>query len=537
MSSVDSNVPSNKNQQAVHIGPGNFALGHIIPFYQGIGIPVRAISLRSSTTKDLISDSDYDFDLVSRGSEGPAQVQRITALKDIVVVPPKTSNGAEEVRNTRRQEAIALISDPATSIVSMTVTIDGYGYQFKPGARAIDPLTGRIVESIQDSQSLSPIPNSQAEIDSDTTIAFLAAGLNERMKAGSGPLVVMSLDNLPLNGTNLYRAVKDFALQNYGNDLYQWIKGNTFFPDTMVDRIVPKQNEKTRSAFLDGAELDSDLLNPVVTEPLPSRALVISTPGQSVLERAVPLNPELVNNNIIAALTQLDGVEQCEMANLYSERKVHVFNGAHFGLAMVGRLAGYEYAHEAIQDPAIREFIEKLLDELIAGAPPELGESSAHYKQEFIERVGNPHMQDELQRIGRNGSSKLFERVMIPWYIASKAGQGHEAIDMVAAAWIKNLSEATAAAELGIDYDIEDPNAFELGLVGLEQQLYEDAHSIFGIKGVMDKTPGREEFGNDVNAAMANLGRVLSRSSNQQFIGPAVPFERPAPGIKVAPNS
>ena len=523
-----------EGQRAIHIGPGNFALSHIVPFFDEIGLDVHAISLRTDTTKKLIQDSDYDYTLVARDSGDFFEAKKITALKGITNVPLKSSNAPETFIDSQRRDAVALIGDPATSIITMTVTITGYGYEHDPSKRVIDPATGAVVAAKPDPRQPAPINNLQADKDAETTIAYVVAGLNERFKNGAGPIVVMSLDNMPLNGTNLYRAVKDFALQHYGPDLYNWIKHNTFFPDTMVDRIAPSRDEAMINEFVDGTDVENTRENVViVTEKLPQRALVISTPEQAALELGRPLNPVFDEHPVIKALTQLDGVEQCNMANLYSERKVHVFNGAHFGLAMVGRLAGHKYAHEAIEDPAIREFIEKLLVELSAGVHPALKDQSAEYVQEFIDRVSNPHMKDELYRIGRNGSSKLFERVLIPWYLAvtqKPESHPHSAIDTVGSAWIRMIAKAAEAKSRGEIFDVNDKNAQDLGLLELDPAMYEDAHSILGKQGVMDQTPGREEFGSDLNQAFRELDLVLAasaRGTTRSALGPAVLMERP----------
>lgn len=522
-------------QQAVHIGPGNFSLSHIIPFFDQIGLDVRAISLRSDTSKKLLQDSDYDYTLAARDPHDFFEATRITALKEIVNVPRKADNAPEEIIDERRRQAVSMIGDPKTSIVTMTVTITGYGFKHDPSKRVIDPVTGAIVAGVPDSRLPGPILNEQEEKDAETTIAYIVAGLNERLANGAGPVVVMSLDNLPGNGTHLYRAVKDFALQHYGNELYDWIKANTFFPDTMVDRIAPLRDEAMIDRFVDGTGVENSRSNVVVvTEKLPKRALVISTPEQSAFELGRPLNPAFDNHPILEALTKLPGIEQCSMANLYAERKVHVFNGAHFGLALVGRLAGHQYAHDGINDAAVKEFVEKLLGELSMGVHSALSDDNSDYIQEFIDRVGNPHMMDELKRIGRNGSSKLYERVLIPWHVAVTAKPEsfpHEAIDTVGSAWIRYIAKAAEERKAGRVFDVKDENAERLGLLGQPPELYKDAHSILGKEGVMEQTPGREAFGSDINSAFKELDRVLVNSARGAvppgLKRPGPPFERP----------
>ena len=502
-------------QQAVHIGTGNFALSHIIPFYDKIGLDVQGISLRRGDTKKLLQDSDFDYTLAARDSLDFFEAEKVTALKSITNVPMKESNAPDDVIDAQRRQAIALIGDPKTAIVSMTVTINGYGFREAPTKREIDWETNSVVNKSRDATDPEAEKVPLSSKDSETTVAYITAGLNERMRNGAGPIVVMSLDNMPLNGTHLFRAVKEFALEHYGQELFEWMRSNTFFPDTMVDRIAPTRDEKMIDEFVEGTGIENTRESVVViTEKLPERSLVISLPEQAEIEVGQPLNPVFINHPVIQALTQLPGVEQSPYANLYSERKVHVFNGAHFGLAMVGRLANKEYAHEALNNPAIAGFTERLLRELSSGVDPLLADQNGAYIQEFIDRVSNPHMKDELFRIGRNGSGKIFERVLIPWYLAttdktSVKGLSHQAIDEVGAAWIRFVERGAQAKSSGEVFDINDSSGEEAGLLDLDPEMFSNAQGVLAKIGLMENTPGSEAFASDLNASRSGLDRLL----------------------------
>jgi fructuronate reductase len=79
--------------------------------------------------------------------------------------------------------------------------------------------------------------------------------LERRRAAGTGPLTVISCDNLVDNGTRLARAVTLLAEERNRN-LARWIEEKVQFPRTMVDSITPATTDalKQRVAGVVGLE-------------------------------------------------------------------------------------------------------------------------------------------------------------------------------------------------------------------------------------------------------------------------------------------
>ena len=153
-------------------------------------------------------------------------------------------------RNRKPSTLIARLTNPATRIVSLTVTEKGYCHT---------PQTGDLDERHPD------IVHDSAELDTPrSAIGFLVAALARRQIAGAVPFTVLSCDNLSANGHTVGRIVTQFAALRSRN-LAKWIEAEVAFPSTMVDRIVPETTDADRSGI--SSALGMTDAWPVVTEP------------------------------------------------------------------------------------------------------------------------------------------------------------------------------------------------------------------------------------------------------------------------------
>ena len=123
---------------------------------------------------------------------------------------------------------IARLADPATRIVSLTVTEKGYCHT--PQTGELDEHHPDIVHDLQNPDA----PRS--------AIGFLSAALARRRIAGAAPFTVLSCDNLSANGHTVGRIVTQFAALR-SRELAKWIEAEVAFPSTMVDRIVPETTD------------------------------------------------------------------------------------------------------------------------------------------------------------------------------------------------------------------------------------------------------------------------------------------------------
>ena len=125
------------------------------------------------------------------------------------------------------------LADPATRIVSLTITEGGYSVNDATGEfDPRDPLT------LHDLEPGTRLPAS--------VFGYITAGLARRREAGTPPFTVMTCDNIQGNGHVARTAVLGFAARK-DPDLAAWIAENVAFPNSMVDRITPVTTDETRA--------------------------------------------------------------------------------------------------------------------------------------------------------------------------------------------------------------------------------------------------------------------------------------------------
>lgn len=269
------------------------------------------------------------------------------------------------------EAVLAALSDPALRIVTLTITEGGYFTDertgaFDTGATGIRHDAGHEV----------PV----------TVFGYLVRALARRRDAGTAAFTVVSCDNLPGNGEITRRAVVGLA-QLVDPQLASWIEGRAAFPSSMVDRVVPYVSGTDRDRLNAATGVD-DLL-PVATE----------TYLQWVLEDHFPAGrPDLA-----AAGVQLTGD-----VTPYERVKLRLLNASHVLLAYPSLLIGHRVVHEAMADPAIRDLVDAFTTRdaipLLEGT---VDVDLTRYKDDVIERFGNPAINDQLLRIATDGAAKI----------------------------------------------------------------------------------------------------------------------------------
>lgn len=438
----------------VHIGPSHFARGHLLRYIDDVleadpSWGVTSISLKSPTARDTLSEQDYLYSLTERGADGES-TRVIGSLQKVIVAQESP------------KEALEALTDPKVKLVTLTVTQQGYGH---------DPSTGLLDFSRDDIKACFSSLG-----DPRTAVGYLVAALEARKEAGAPPLTIMSCDNIPGNGTVLRNVVLAYAGQK-SEELRDYIEEQIAFPTTMVDRIVPSTTKKdvfntAQKGFEDGW--------PIVTEGFRQWAIEDNFAGDM---------PDLKSAGAIVA----DDVSAFELM------KIRMLNGAHMALGCVGKLAGYDYVHEAIADPAIRKFIDGFMSEAAATLKPLHGVDYEGYKGELMKRLENPHMKDELVRLARNGTQKLTGRVLdtLKDDIALDKEYKHMAFEV--AAYIHYLKGQDLS---GVPFDIIDEQAVSKKLQYLAQTrddnpcLVMAASSLFDASLLADKnfTAAVEEY-------------------------------------------
>ncbi len=158
------------------------------------------------------------------------------------------------------------------------------------------------------------------------------------------------------------------------------------------------------------------------------------------------------------------GVTVSRDVTAYERAKLRLLNGAHSTLAYVGLLAGLQTVAEAMAQPTLRTFVERMMVEDIEPtlAVPQPGALAA-YRQSILRRFENPAMRHQLAQIAWDGSQKLPIRILGTVTDALRAGRPVARLTVPIAAWMHFVR---ARARDGIE--IVDPLAARLTALGRE---------------------------------------------------------------------
>jgi fructuronate reductase len=314
----------------VHLGIGAFHRAHQAVFTEDcleagdLRWGIIGASLRGHTVGQQLNPQDGLYTCLTRDG-GETQARVIGANTGVLVAPENP--GA----------LVEAMAAPDVSIISLTVTEKGYH---------LDPATGAL--NTDDPAIASDIAGIKPP---QTAPGFIVAALALRKARGLGPVTCLSCDNLPENGQRLGDAVVTLAQQS-DPALAAWIARNVAFPSSMVDRIVPA----TTAEDVDGFTREFGLVDEGLVKTEPFNQWVIE-------DRFAAARPDWER----AGVQLTDDVRPWELA------KLRLLNGAHSGLAYLGGLAGHQFIHQAMAQPAFAAFVDQLHSEAAATLSPPSG--------------------------------------------------------------------------------------------------------------------------------------------------------------------
>lgn len=404
----------------VHLGVGAFQRAHLGVVNEAAlnaGADrhwgIVGVSLRQPDTRDALQPQGGLYTVAIRDADdhGAAResLQVIANLLEVLVAPERPAAVLER------------IAHPDTRIVSLTVTEKGYCHE---------PANGELRFDHPD------IAHDLAEPDAPrSAVGSIVRGLALRRARGHGPVTLMSLDNLPANGRTLRGLVLAFAAR-VEPGLGEWIASGCTFPNSMVDRIVPRTTDADRERI--AARLGVHDAWPVTGEPFLDWA---------VEDRFAAGRPAWEHG----------GARFVAEAEPYEKLKLRMVNGAHSALAYLGSMAGWMTVDRAIAQPALRACIESLMRDEIEPTLTDLrGLDIAAYRERLLQRFSNPALQHQTRQIAMDGSQKLPQRLLGTVRDRLRMNQSIERLSLAVAAWLHHLR---GIDEAGQAYDIQDPLA------------------------------------------------------------------------------
>ncbi len=398
----------------VHLGIGAFHRAHQAFYTEAVlnqfggDWGIIGCSLRSPTVREQLAPQDGLYTLVERGSDSE-KLQIVGAVKAVMVGPEDPA------------ALVRVMADPAIKIVSMTVTEKGYCH---------DPATGNLNLKNPD------IQHDLKNLDRPrSAIGYLVSALKARMDAGVPSFTALSCDNLPNNGQVLEKALYQFA-EEVSPELAQWVRANTTFPCTMIDRIVPATTDEDRQHVEELLGLRDE--GTVFTEPFTQWVIEDNfANGRPAWEKV--------------------GAQLVDEVEIFEKIKLRLLNGAHSTLAYSGYLAGFDYVSEVMAEPAFVKMVEtyhaREAGETVSA--PE-GFDIEFYKGQLRDRFRNKSLKHRTWQIAMDGSQKLPQRLLHTLQDQLQ-GAGHiDIITLGVAAWIRYVS---GVDEKGQPIEVSDPLA------------------------------------------------------------------------------
>lgn len=304
---------------------------------------------------------------------------------------------------------------------------------------AVSSIGEEVVELIAD---VDVITTAVGPVVLERIAPTLAQGLMLRRARGNdAPLNIIACENM-VRGTS---QLKEHVKQALSDDDWAWVEQHTGFVDSAVDRIVPP----SESATADPLEVTVETFSEWIVDKTQFK-------GQP---------------------PAIAGMELTDNLMAFVERKLFTLNTGHAITAYLGQLAGHQTIRDAILDERIRAIVKGAMEESGAVLIKRYGfseEKHAAYINKILGRFENPHLKDDVERVGRQPLRKLSagDRLIKPLLGTLEYDLPHQ-----------NLIEGIAAA---LHYRSEqDPQAQQLKSLleskGVESTLAElsglDIHS------------------------------------------------------------
>ncbi|WP_104137574.1 mannitol dehydrogenase family protein [Arthrobacter sp. ZGTC131] len=464
----------------VHFGVGGFHRSHEAMFIdrllnlggsQDWGICGVGVLPSDASMHGVLTSQDGLYTLVLKGVEGAEDARIIGSITEYLFAPHDPA------------AVIRKLADPATRIVSLSITEGGYSINDSTGE--FDPRTPDILHDLEP----NTVPGS--------AFGLITAALAQRREQGAAPFTVMSCDNIQGNGDVARKALVSFARLK-DPELAGWISETVAFPNSMVDRITPVTTDADRAA-VDAAYGFSDAW-PVIAEPF----------EQWVLEDKFPTGRPPLED---AGVQLVDDVEPYELM------KLRLLNASHQVMSYLGYLAGHRYVHEVCTDPLFADFIAGYMErEATPTLRPVPGIDLHAYRNELIHRFSNPAVRDTLARQMVDASERIPKFVLPVVREQLRLGGPIDRAALVIAAWARFLE---GTDENGEPIDLTDRRLGDLRAA--LRADHAEPGAFLNLTAVFGELGRNTRFAAAYRQAREALQRSGARTAVQDLTEPSIP--------------
>jgi mannitol 2-dehydrogenase len=399
----------------LHFGIGNFHRAHQAVYLDDLlnagrdhdwAIVGAGVLPSDAAGRDRLKEQDWLTTVVEQ--DAGHMVARITGAMIDYVTPGD------------RDAILDRLADPEIRIVSLTIT-EG-GYYIDPASGAFNP---KHPDMVADAANL---------VSPKTVFGLVLAGLMRRRHARVPPFTVMSCDNIPHNGHVTMDAVAGLAALA-DPALAEWVKTSVAFPNGMVDRITPATTDRERQV----AKVEFGVEDgwPVFCEPF----------RQWVIEDHFPSGRPAF---------ETVGVQFVKDVAPFELMKIRILNGGHAVIAYPAGLMDIHFVHEAMQEPLVRGFLEKVeREEILSVVPPVPGVVLEDYFQLIDRRFSNPKIGDTVRRLCLDGSNRQPKFIIPSIADRLKQGKSVTGLALESALWCRYCF---GISDSGAEVAPNDPN-------------------------------------------------------------------------------
>ena len=357
-------------RRMLHLGLGSFHRAHQAVYLQALAdAGDRTWALAGGNTRPDMADTiaalraqggAYTLETVS--PDGDRRYERITSIREVLPYEPGLG------------PLVQAGADPATRIVSFTVTEAGYYLDAKDRLDLSFDDLGADIDAARQGRA------------GGTIYGALTAILRERRRRDAGKLTLLNCDNLRHNGQRFRAGLLQFIALVDDAPLAAWVEAHTTSPNAMVDRITPRPTPELRGRVKAATGRDDGA--PVMGERF----------IQWVIE------DDFCNGR---PAWDTVGVEMVESVAPYEEAKIRILNASHSAIAWAGTLAGTRYIHEGTHDPHIHRIAhDYVTDDVIPCLRPSPIDLE-RYRDVVLQRFGNAALADTNARVAMDGWSKI----------------------------------------------------------------------------------------------------------------------------------
>lgn len=360
---------SNISTGIVHIGIGGFHRAHQAyyvdellhnPSNSNWGICGVALLDFDAKIYNTLKEQDGLYTLIVKELDGSLTKRIIGSIIEVLYAP---------------ENPVAVIhkmASPEVKVITLTITEGGYNYNEATGEFNFEnPLINNDLEN----------PTSPK-----TVFGYLTQALKLRKENQLKGFSIQSCDNIQGNGHIIEKMLLSY-IKVAEPEILAWVKSNVSFPNSMVDRITPSTSSLDISKLKESSNIEDAW--PVVCESF----------KQWVIE-----------DNFVAGRPAWEnvGAQFVEDVIPYEKMKLSLLNAGHSILGILGALMGYVTIDQAVKNNAIRSFLITYMENEVTPVLGDLkGVNLKKYKHTLIERFGNSHIKDQIDRICSQSSAKI----------------------------------------------------------------------------------------------------------------------------------